>query len=325
MADEGQTVNLHGFSAELYHKLSKELGLNNDLIGKLAELGAQTEADLALLQEGDLTQIGIPVLKARRILATFVETSAGTTTTPPAAQSEDEENPRAFFAGTGDPMMQQMMMMLFAGNPNLPPEFKDMLFGDLMPLEKVVRHYNPTKKSTVPYSVMMSLQTRYGGKPIVAIDEEGKISRDVTLYYLKEAEEFGPVDGTTYRHEGKDYDLIHVGVDTQSSRDEDPLNPGNPLRKQMGYGQIDWTGISLEVRQAIYLAQQSFELNPRDPRTMRDLRKYITKDLKLEDVLRDYPEAAKLFRQAKRAGSLPTMKLIGEEGRGGANRGPFPR
>ncbi len=60
------------------------LGLNEDQITKIKALGAETVDDLSALSANDLVAVGIPVLKARKIVSSLAPATAAT---PPPAMS----------------------------------------------------------------------------------------------------------------------------------------------------------------------------------------------------------------------------------------------
>lgn len=241
--------------------------------------------------------------------------------TPSTGDSDDttpEQFARQFGVDSG--MLNMLLVGQLAGN-------QDMDLSDFLPIAQIVAGYNPKKRGFYT-RLLEAIANRHGGGPIVAINPDGSVNREATVAYIEDLEVyFEPLsDGEMFVYEGGSFELVPVGIDAQAVFDADPLAPDKPLRKEKGTGRIDWAGVSLEVRQVIYYAANATnEIDSNDTGHLRDLRKVIKKGVKVEDLTDDYPQAVARFRKDKRAGDLPSLKVMVTGGGRNAQNAPFRR
>lgn len=202
---------------------------------------------------------------------------------------------------------------------------QDMDLSDFLPIAQIVAGYNPKKRGLYT-RLLDAIAKRHGDVSIVAINEDGSIAREATVAYIEDLETYFVAldEGEMFVYDGGGYELVRVGIDAQAIFDADPLSPDKPLRKEKGTGRIDWNGVSPDVRQVIYYAANvTNEIDPNDTSQLRGLRSVIKKDVKVESLTDDYPLAVARFRMDKRAGDLPSLKVMVTGGGRNAPNAPF--
>lgn len=297
------------------------LGLNEEQITKLAAEGVQTDADLALLNVGEIREVtGCVLVVAKKIHMAFApvgiaptvlltETSTPADTVIPEGTNPSPAQVTNFATSVGiDPNMLSMFMFAgMAGGTGM-----DMDLSGMLPIPQIVVGYNP-KLRNMPYMIMGQLEKRLGS-PIVVINADGSVNPELTVQYVMDLEEGRePADNNIYYDStGAPYEIIRVGVDAQSINDSDPLVPSRPLAKNgMGVGRVNWSGVNPDVRQVVFFAAtRTHELDPNNDAHMSWLRDHI-KPMANRLVLQGQcPKAIGEYNEAARTGSLPNLRVM---------------
>jgi hypothetical protein len=281
---------------------------------------------LAFLTEAQLLGIGMKPLKVSGLLVALkpaaVVTAASATVDPTAEIAEGSQPSQAQvtgFAGMlgADPLSLMMLMQGGGGG--------DLTFSNILPIANLVNGYNPKRRDL--YLMLMGQLETSCGVPIVVIDGDGSVNRPLTIEYIEGLEEGRkPAENNIYFDStGQPHEVIRVGVDAQSVWDADPLNPVEALQKSgMGTGRVNWTNVSLEVRQvAFYAATKTGELDPKNDGHMAWMRDHMKAGVNRLVFHGQAPRAISEFNEAARTGSLPTLRTM-------ISRGPrrqelFPR
>lgn len=224
----------------------------------------------------------------------------------------------AFATGVGmDPNMLWTFLLL--GKLGDTDDAAGMDISSAFPVANILPGYSP-KRRDMPYIIMGMIERRLkaDGKigdddGIIAINQDGSVNIPITVAYIKTLDDnFEPAENNIYYDEaGKPYQLIKVGVDAQSVYDADPVDSSRPVGQNgLGVGRIRWTGVSLEVRQAIwYAAHQTAELSPEDETRMSWLRANIKPDTTLLDLNAEFPKAVMAYHADFRVGKLPSLRV----------------
>ena len=285
----------------------KELGVDGEMIEKIKEMGAETVEDLAGLQEKDLIDAGMPVLKARKLIAVFVPTKS-VDIDPNKELAENEELSSAQvtgFAGAlgADPTA---LMLLMSGQGG------DMDLSGMIPIVNLVNGYNP-KRRDMFLMIMGQVENRLG-VPIVVIDSDGAVNRSLTTEYIEGLEEGrdSAENNIYFNEEGVPHEVIPVGMDAQSIYDADPLMSDKALQKSgMGIGRVNWNGVPLEVRQVAYFAvTKTKEIDPDRDGHQNWLRNHMKPTATRLVFHGQAPQAISAFNEASRTGSLPTLRVV---------------
>lgn len=307
----------------LKQRLVSEFGLTEEQAGKLAEEGVTNEADVALLDANEVKNItGCTLIAAKRMIAAFTPAPSvvigfpltGESTSTADAVIPEGANPspaqvNSFATSMGiDPSMLSMFMFAgMTGGAGI-----DMDFSSMLPIPQIIGGYSP-KLRNMPYMIMGQLEKRLGS-PIVVINADGSVNPDLTVKHVMSLEEGfeAPADGVYFDDAGTPYEIIRVGVDAQSIYDSDPLLPTKPLTKNgMGVGRVNWTGVSLEVRQvAFFAATKTHELDPANDAHTSWLRDHIKPTAGRLVFQGQCPKAIAEYHEAARTGSLPTLRTM---------------
>lgn len=299
---EEKTVEVDLVTAKL-----KELSVNDEMIGKIKEMGANVVEDLAGLREADLTVAGMPILQARKLIAALVPAKSASVD-PNEELGDDEEPSKAQvtgFAGAlgADPAT---LLLLMSGQGG------DMDLSGMIPIVNLVNGYNPKRRDM--YLMIMGQVERRLGVPIVVIDGDGAINRPLTVEYIEGLEEGrDPADNNIYFDVSSvPHEVIRVGVDAQSIYDADPLMPTKALQKSgMGIGRVNWKDIPLEVRQVAYFAvTKTKEIDPTNDAHLAWIRDHIKHGSNRLVFHGQAPRAIGEFNEAARTGSLPTLRVM---------------
>ena len=300
-----------------------KFGVDAAQIAKIKDdLGAGTVEDLAGLKEADLTGIGMKLIPARKLISALAPAVVPTSTVDPNKELAEGEEPSnaqvAGFAGMlgADPAM---MMLLMSGQGG------DMDLSSIMAISSVVGGYNPKLRNL--YLVVMGHIERRLGVPIVVIDGDGSVNRPLTVEYVEGLEEGRePAENNIYfDKDGTPHEVIRVGVDAQSIYDADPLEPTKALQKSgMGIGRVNWTGVSLEVKQVVYYAvTKTHEIDPKSDAHQSWLRDHLKPGVSRLVFHGMAPRAISEYNEAARTGSLPTLRVM--LSRGARRPEIFPR
>ena len=302
---------------ELKSKLLS-LGLTEEQVAKLASEGAATDDDLKSLSGDDIKSLtGCGLITARKVAASFasVPVAAPAVAVPVDATAEIPEGAQPstaqvnnFASSLGiDPSM--LTMFMFAGASA--DAGMGMDISSMIPISQIVAGYSP-KVRNMFYMVMGQLEARMN-IPIVVINNDGSVNKALTVEYIEGLEEGrDPAENNVYYDSvGSPYEVIAVGVDAQSIYDADPFDSTRALQRNgMGIGNINWHGVSLEVRQVAYYAAKTGEVDPSNSSKMDLLRDKIKPDSRRLIFSGMAPKAIAMFNEANRSGSLPTLRVM---------------
>lgn len=297
------------------------LGLTEEQIGKLGTEGVGEESDMALLVKDDIKTItGCGLVTAAKVVAAFAPAATvpatSTETTPPLdAEIPEGKGPtpahvNSFATSLGmDPSMLSMLMFSgMAGNAGM----GEMDISGLIPIPQIVAGYNP-KIRNMYLMIMGSLEQRLE-VPVVVINGDGSVNRELTIEYIEGLEEGREAaeNDVYFDSTGTPFEVIKVGVDAQSIYDADPLDSTRALQKNgMGVGRVNWTGVGLEVKQAVFFAvtrtREIDSANDTHTAWLRDHIKPTSNRLVLQGMA---PKAISEFNEAYRTGSLPTLRVM---------------
>lgn len=307
-------------NAELRKRLVEEFALTEEQVGKLESEGVKEASDIALLGSDSIKLIaGCGAVSAIKIDNAF-------STPPPIPVSDasveipEGTNPSAdqvntFAASMGmDPSIVSMIMLSSMTGSGAGIEGLDI--SSMVPIATIVAGYNP-KNRDMMYMMMAGLERRLGDKPIVVIDEDGAVNRELTTDYvmaLDEGFEYAE-DDIHYDSDSVPHQVVRVGVDAQSVYDADPLDSTRALRKNgMGVGRVNWKGVSLEIKQVAFYGVETGEINPKNDASLMWLRENIKPGANRLTMQRLAPKALAKFNEAQRTGSLPTLRVMLERG-----------
>ncbi len=291
------------------------LGLSEDQIGKLEAQGVNEDSDMSVFKtEEELSGItGAPLITNRKVFEAFkAKSTAGHDVT---AEIPDEKGPtkdqiNSFAAQTGMDAQTLMLMMMSGGMGNAGMGGLDI--SGMIPVPTIVAGYNP-KIRNMFLMIMGTLENRLG-VPLIVINDDGSVNKDLTIEYINGLEEGREAaeGGVYYSGEGVPHEIIKVGVDAQSIYDADPLQSTKALQQNgMGTGRINWKDVALEVRQvAYYAAMHTKEINVDDDSHLTWLRDNIKPDAKRFIFHKQMPKALSMFNEARRTGSLPTLRVM---------------
>ena len=297
---------------------SDEFKLTDEHIAALDAQGVDAETDMGLLTGEEFTKAGCNLITTRKLIAAFGPKVA----TPPAGSDKvvdinadipDDKQPtpaavNSFATQFGmDPSMLTLMMM--GGMSGAAGSAMDI--SGLIPVEQMVSGYNP-KVRNMFLMVLSQVQDRHGC-PIIVINEDGSVNKDLTTEYINGLDEGrDPADNDVYFDTASNpYQIIKVGVDAQSIYDADPLNSTKALAKNgMGTGNVNWHDVPLEVRQVCFYAVQTGEIDPTNDGHMTWLRDKIKPNVKRLIFSAQAPKAVAAFNEAFRSGSLPTLRVM---------------
>lgn len=287
-----------------------ELGLAEDVIVKIVESGAAELDDLQYLTADDLVGFGVSVIQARKAVAALAPSVPEAPTVDPTAELGENETPtKAHVNGFANALGADptMMMMLMSGGLG-----GDADLSGMMPVRSLVDGYNPKRRDM--FLMFMGHVEKRLGAPIVVIDSNGAINRELTVQYIEELEEGHPAAESNiyFDSDSTPHEVIRVGVDAQSIYDADPLKPSTALRKNgMGVGRINWSNVPTEVRQvAFFAATQTKEIDPTNDGHLSWLRDHMKEGANRLVFHGQAPRAISMYNEAARTGSLPTLRVM---------------
>lgn len=286
----------------------KELGLSDEMIAKIKEMGAEKVEDLNRLVEKDLTDAGMPRLQARKLIVILAPSVESISPDPHKELAEDEEPTKAQVAGFAGALGADptALLLLMSGQGG------DMDLSGMIPIASLVNGYSPKRRDM--YLMIMGQVERRLGVPIVVIDGDGSVNRPLTIEYIEGLEEGRePADNNIYFDDKSiPHEVIRVGVDAQSIYDADPLMPTKALQKSgIGTGRVNWKDVPLEVRQvAYYAATRTNEIDPNNDAHQAWLRDHMKPGANRLVFHGQAPRAIGEFNEAARTGSLPTLRVM---------------
>ena len=301
----------------------KELGLTDEQIPLLEKEGVNSEADMALLSADQIKAIaGCGVVTSIKIRVAFIPASTvpppDTSGAPadPNAEIPDDKKPSpaqvnsfASALGMDSGMLTMMLMGGMVGNSGMG---SGMDLSGMIPVPQIVAGYN-AKVRNMFLLIMDQLESRLGA-PVVVINQDGSVNRELTVEYITGLEEGREAaeNNIYFDKAGDPYEVIRVGVDAQSIYDADPLDSTRALQVSgMGIGRVKWNDVSLEVRQvAYYAASRTHEIDPSDDGKLSWLRDHVKPGSTRLVFSGMAPKAISEFNEARRTGSLPTLRVM---------------
>jgi hypothetical protein len=295
-----------------------DLGLSEGQVTQLEEKsGAKTAEDLAMLSDAEIVMYsGCTPIAAKKVAAAFAPAPVATMTSasvdPNAELDEDAKPSAAQVNGLASSLGidSSVLMMMFAGGAS--GMGSDLDISGMIPVARVVEGYNP-KVRNMFLMLMGQIESRHA-VPVVIINNDGSVNKALTSEYIEGLDEGRePAENNIYFDEaGQPYEAIKVGVDAQSVYDADPLSPEKALQKNgMGFGRINWSGVSLEVRQVAFLAtMKTKEIDPTNDAHLTWLRDHMKKEARRLVFHGQAPRAIAEYNEAYRTGSLPTLRVM---------------
>jgi hypothetical protein len=280
------------------------LGVADDIIEKIgSNLGVIKVDDLIHLTEADLTRIGMLPIPARALIKALAPAVDATAELPEGQEpSKDQVTGFAGVLGT-DPTA---LMLLMSG------QGVDMDLSGMIPVANLVNGYNPKRRDL--YLMVMGHVERRLGVPIIVIDGDGSVNRQLTIEYIEGLEEGRDAaeNNIYFGATGEPHEVIRVGVDAQSVYDADPLVPTKALQKSgMGTGRVNWKDVSLEVKQVAYFAAtKTGEIDPTNDAHQAWLRDHMKPNTNRLVFHGQAPRAIGEYNEAARTGSLPTLRVM---------------
>ena len=289
--------------------MSEEFGLTSEQVDKLVAEGVATEADLGLLGSEHIKTItGCNLLTSLKFKA-FTVAPVDINAEIPEGEKPSTQQVNTFASQLGmDPNTLSMMMMAGMSSG---AGMGGLDISGMIPIPHIVSGYNP-KVRNMFLMIMGQLEKKYE-VPIVVINEDGSVNFELTTEYLVGMEEGRePAENNIYYDgEGTPHEVIKVGVDAMSVYDADPIVSSKALQKnEMGTGRVNWKSVSLEARQTAFYAVQTGEVNPENDADLSWLRDHIKAGVSRLAFSGKAPKAINMFNEARRMGSLPTLRVM---------------
>lgn len=250
---------------------------------KLKKLGGTTEELLAEMKWEDLEKCSIPTLLARKIAEIFRKQTVQLTS--------DE---RKYLSEKAASRMSPLQLL---------------------------KAYDPEDATT---SVAKRLKEISGGKKFIVFNSNGSVNVAASNSLLKEVQKgYPPRD--TYDVDGKPSPIFAIGEGVVTYVDENPLYPGRALRPDGYCDQINrsWNGVSLPVRQLLYLAVRetaeavvSFD----KAHELRDLAESLDAEKKIRSR---YRKASVLLDSKEKQGDAPKLKIELNNSQKSSKNDPF--
>jgi len=274
-----------------------------DVVKALKELGVEQEpAGLEMLSDDSISPFG-DLMKvfgdARQIPIAKVRLAAKYLRGP-------KESPKT---DTLDPELVELKKKY-----GIKLKMKDADPADLL------QHYHPDKPN---HPVTQALKARFGtSQAVIVFNPESKIvDIDETANYMSDLEQGFP-EQNTVESDGVLVRLYPIGKIPNQMIDEDPLFPGQPLKRERSIvNRVNWTNIDEETRKFCRLVVDNEEIDADNKIEVRQFMKIVAKGLKeLADV---YPEVDLEYRELKQKCELPRLHLSLEEINGNSKQNPF--
>ncbi len=174
--------------------------------------------------------------------------------------------------------------------------------------KELVERYNP---KDIKNPVGKRLKDLSDGMQFIVFDDNGKVIIEETAKLLEDIINGLPEVSTAFVN-GRPLPIHRVGDRPDFYMEENPIYPGRPLRSNEKCDQTgrSWHGVSTEVRQLLFLAIGTDELQILSVSNAHDiLDKLLLKDRSLDSLRARYPEASKAFDDAGKNGKLPILKI----------------
>ncbi len=257
------------------------------VLGKIAEEVGTSLASLRKLARQDFIDFGCPRATADDIVALAAATAPKAKA--PKAKDDGSEPTEATqkavaaAAGFGGPTAIRMVTGADAA--------MEMSVVDL------VNAYDPNNPDNY---IGAALRSRSGGKPFLiwSKNDGTQLDRAESAAYLQDIIDDVPVlDFVTVG--GESYEPMPVGVRPNQIFDENPVYPGEILRKGnvCGTTNANWAGIGLTERQFVRVLVNRRDFTVTTPRDVHQLVAQLKTETGLDELKGMYPAAAAAFRQ----------------------------
>lgn len=187
--------------------------------------------------------------------------------------------------------------------------------------KELLERYNP---KDVKNPVGKRLKDLSNGYPFIVFGNDNKVLVDASVRLLEDLVNGLPAVATSFV-DGRPLPVYGVGNRPDFYVEENPIYPGRILRSNETCDQIgrSWQGVSTDVRQLLYLAIETNELDIKTVSDAHDiLDRVLLKDSSIDSFRARYPEASKIFDEKSKIGQLPLLKIkVGKRGCAGNN--PF--
>lgn len=167
--------------------------------------------------------------------------------------------------------------------------------------------------------VTRTLHGRYGDTPVIALDPDtGEVAIAESLDVMTDVDR-GIEPPDTILVNDVLVRLVAIGIQPDLELDEDPLFPGQPLRRdRSSENHISWKGINHEVRQFCRIIHEQDEIDRHNRLALASFIDIAKKGfIALKDI---YPESNLIFRDRRKVGELPRLKVLLD----GSNRKQSP-
>jgi hypothetical protein len=190
---------------------------------------------------------------------------------------------------------------------------------------ELVERYNP---KDVKNPVGKRLKDLSDNKKFIVFDDNSKVIIDETIRLLEDIVNGLPEVETAFVNK-RPLQTYSVGERPDFYAEENPIYPGRALRSNETCDQTgrSWQGVSIEIRQLLYLAIDTDEFVISSVSDAHDiLDKVLSKECSFDRLRGRYPEASKAFDEASKIGTLPLLKIkIGDHGSAEKGNNPFGR
>lgn len=179
-----------------------------------------------------------------------------------------------------------------------------------MSLEELCRRYDASDPSSLIFHKLKDLSN---GKAFLVFDDNDNVLVEPSVKLLKELlDNFPPRDIYVLNDEA--LKVYKIGEKPPKTFNENPIFMGRPLRPDWTCDQTNrsWENIPLEIRQLIRLIARDTEaVNLKFAHDLMDMA--IEVDAPKRLMLR-YPHIAAKFKELKKTGTLPTLKIASNNG-----------
>lgn len=177
---------------------------------------------------------------------------------------------------------------------------------------ELLGYYHPEQPN---HPVSTALKKKFGNKPIIVFKPDSKkVDIEETSNYISDLEQGYPeqetveVDGVLVR-------IYSVGQVPNEMVDEDPLFPGQPLKRGRSIvNRINWATVPEEARKFCRIIVEMDEIDTGDKFAIRELLKLASRDI--SELRKIYPDVDLEYRERKQKDELPKLHLSLQEANG---------
>jgi len=189
---------------------------------------------------------------------------------------------------------------------------------DVDPAE-LLTHYHPERPS---HPVTQALKKRFGRQNVIIFKPDSKtVDVDETANYMADLEQGYP-EQDTVESDGVLVRVYPVGQVPNQMVDEDPLFPGQPLKRERSIiNRVNWNNIDEETRKFCRIVVDNDEIDVNNKLEVRQFMRLVSKGIK--ELASTYPEVDLEYRELKQKDELPKLHLSLEEINGNGTNNPF--